>query len=424
MVSHAAPDAPVLRLTVLWRQVVVDSFAVRIGQVATQELRGGGSLKAEWDAGDGLLVLTLDGADIVEVAPGGEAELGGFWVRCRYDEIQPRAIRPLFFDGRWVHALVAAAAFQFCLVSALLLAPAPVRDPEPGAGLTMADVERFLAVPAGGAPREGRATFAPTGERPLEGERISHERPPLEVAAHDVPTVTWSTTPAFLTDSLTTLLGDRGARSELARTLGEDALATARSEQASAGVGGLLSPRPLIEPGAGNGTVGIGESQTQKILDANDRRLEKKLEAKAKPRLKRPLPKQQRLFPVQTTSVPEGDVNAGENIDPIVKDFLALRVREHKNSIRYCYETFGLAADPTRSGRLVLELTLLPNGHVTDVEATVDGRGLDPVATCVEEQASQWFLGDVLPDKAKRLRFPFTLCPKSTSRHVVFCTEP
>ena len=61
MVSQAAPHAPVLRLTVLWRGVVVDSFAISAGQGTTQELRGGGSLKAEWDADSQCVVLTLDG---------------------------------------------------------------------------------------------------------------------------------------------------------------------------------------------------------------------------------------------------------------------------------------------------------------------------------------------------------------------------
>lgn len=420
MSGLAAPDAPVLRLTVLWREVVVDSFAVGGDGPATQELRVGGSLQAAWDDEVAAVVLTLDGAEMALVKPGESATLGGLTVLCRHDALHPAAHRPLFFDGRWLQALLIAAAVQVCVVSALLLTPRPVVDPEPGAGLTMADVERFLAVPAGGAPREGRATFAPTGERPEEGERVSHERPPLQVNRDRVATVRWSSTPAFLAESLDKLLGDEGGTSDLARVLGDDALATARSEQASAGVGGLLSPRPLVEPGAGNGTVGIGESQTQKVLDANEERLEKQLSKKEPLRKPKPEPKRapqaKTVFPVTTTRVPEGDVS----IDPIVKDFLATRVREHKNSIRYCYETFGLAGDPTRQGRLVLELTLLPDGHVTDVTATTTEPGLTAVATCVQEQASQWFLGDVLPDEPKRLKFPFQLRPKRAGHHVVF----
>lgn len=417
------PELPVLRLTVLWAGAVVDSFPVDAGARSVHALRGGGRLEAAWDAEDGVLVLTLDGADVVEVAPGGAAQLGGFDIRCHLGVRHPRARRPLLFDGRWLHAVVLAAAFQICVVSALLLAPAPVVDPEPGAGLTMADLERFLAVPAGGARREGRATFAPVGERPDEGERVHHERPPLHVARRDVPTVTWSTTPTYLADSVRSLLGDEGGTSDLARTLGEEALATARSEQASAGVGGLLSPRPLVEPGAGTGTVGIGRSRTAKLVEENDRRLDQKNVRRVKlpPREPRAPEVQQAVFPVKTAALPEGDVS----IDPVVKDFLATSVRRHKNSIRYCYETFGLAADPRRSGRLVLELTLLPDGHVRDVDATVDGKGLEAVARCVEEQASQWFLGGALMDGPRRLRFPFRLCPKPSPDAMVWgeCEE-
>lgn len=416
MASVPAANAPVLRLTVLWADAVVDSFAVGTEQASSHELRGGGSLRAEWDPELRVLVLTLDG-DLVEVPPGGETALGGFVVRCHYDARCPPAARPLFFDGRWLHALVIAAAFQVCVVSSLLLTPAPITDPEPGAGLTMADLHRFLAVPAGGAPTEGTATFAPVGEKPDEAERIEHERPPLRVARRDVPTVTWSTTPSYLADSIETLLGDETGTSDLARTLGEDALATARSEQASAGVGGLLSPRPLVEPGAGNGTVGIGTSQIGKVLEKNDVRLEKKNLRTKKPRPERNVTDvKQAVFPVQQAAVPEGDVS----IDPVVKDFLATRVREHKNSIRYCYETFGLAAHPNRSGRLVLELTLLPDGHVRDVDARVDDPALEAVARCTEQQASQWYLGDVLPEEPRRLSFPFRLKPRPKVRHVVF----
>lgn len=419
MPSALAAELPVLRLTVLWAGAVVDSFAVG-DERSLHELRGGARLESVWDADRGALLLLLDGVEAAEVGPGGAVRLGGFVIQCHLGVRHPRAVRPLLFDSRWLQALVIAAAVQVCVVSALVLAPAPVPDPEPGAGLTMADIERFLAVSAGGARQEGKATFAPAGERPDEAERIEHERPRLVVAQRDLPIVTWRSTPMPLGDALEGLVGEASGTNELARTLGEEALATARSEQATAGIGGLLSPRPLVEPGAGSGTVGIGTSRSGALLEENERRLERRPDLA----LERERPAPSAVFPVTTMEVPVGEVRE-EDIDPVVKDFLAQRVRRHKNSIRYCYETFGLAGDPRRSGRLVLELTLLPDGHVTDVDATVDGKGLEAVARCVEEQASQWFLGGALTDGPRRLRFPFRLCPKPGPSTFVFgeCVE-
>lgn len=393
----------------------MDSFAV-LDVRAVHELHGGGRLETVWDASEGALMVTLDGQACTQVVPGRTAELGGFVLECQLGVRQRPTPMPVLIDSRWLQTLLIAGCVQVCVVSALWLTPAALEDPEPGAGLTMAQVERFLAVPAGGARKEGRATFAPAGERPDEAERVSHERPPLLVAQRDVPTFTWRSSPTALANALDSLLGDVDGTSDLARTLGDEALATARSEQSSAGVGGLLSPRALVEPGAGNGTVGIGSSRARELFERNERRLERDTVRTASlPRQEREVPRAEpALFPVTRAEVPEGSVSF-EDIDPVVKDFLAQSVRRHRNSIRYCYERFGLTADPKRSGRLVLELTLQPDGFVRDVDATVDGAGLEAVARCVEEQASRWFLGAALSDGPRRLRFPFRLCPKRPS---------
>lgn len=419
MPGRAPSHSPVLRLTLRWGDAVVDSFAVRQGEASKHELhelpRGGGRLHAAWDDDAQVVVLTLEDGEVAEVAPGGRAALGGFEAQCAYDMVVPRASRPFFFDGRWLHALMIAAAFQVCAVSAFLLAPVPVRDPEPGAGLPLSDVERFLAVPAGAAPREGPATFAAMGERPEEGERpeLLPPAPRHMPPRTELPTVTFRAAP----DPEACALCDLGASppdalGDLARTLGEDALDTARSEARSAGVGGLLSPRPLAEPGAGSGEVGLGRSQLGEHLKKNDERLEKKALRQKKVRPE-PVPEKP-VFRVDTAEVPEGEVD----LDPVVREFLAERVREHKNSVRHCYETFGLAGDPKRRGRLVVEVTLLPDGHLTDVKARAEEPGLEGVAACVQQRASTWWLGDVLPDEARRLSFPFQLRPKrQAGRH-------
>jgi len=122
------------------------------------------------------------------------------------------------------------------------------------------------------------------------------------------------------------------------------------------------------------------------------------------------------MFPVQMQEVPDADVagariDADPELDPIVREHLTRTVRARHNVIRACYEAWGLAADARRSGRLVLELTLQPDGHVTDVTTQTNDE-LRRVGDCVVRAAADWYLGDVV-EQPTRLAFPFVLQPRS-----------
>jgi hypothetical protein len=95
-------------------------------------------------------------------------------------------------------------------------------------------------------------------------------------------------------------------------------------------------------------------------------------------------------------------------------------VRQRHNAIRYCYESWGLTADAGRTGRVILEMTLLPNGRVQDAKASVDDNGLKLVGQCVERMASEWYLGDGLVSEPTRLAFPFVLKPSKEKSDVTF----
>ena len=110
-------------------------------------------------------------------------------------------------------------------------------------------------------------------------------------------------------------------------------------------------------------------------------------------------------------------------LDPVVRDALAQAVRRRDNAVRSCYESRGLASDHGGSGKLRLELTLLPSGRVTETKVTVDNPRLRMVADCVEKAAAEWYLGDGLVDEPKRLSFPFVLTPRKEVRAYDFSED-
>jgi hypothetical protein len=396
----------VLRLTFRWGDTVVDSFGFRAedGPHHHQMLRGG-ALKAEWDPEDNVVVLTLDESDVAEVSPGAHSRLAGFTVRCDHDFPVPPASLPLLLDGRWLHALMIAIAVQVCAVSAFLLTPSSEPDPEAGGGMTLAEVERFIAVPVGSAALGEGERFVAQGRQPEEAER-----PLLEESAARSPiapraSVRFSQEPVFAASAFGPLARSANdSLAELKEQLGEQTDLKARSEKEGDGRGGLLGPRELAEPTDGPGTVGVGSSQVAERLREQDKRYERRTAQEPQP-IRRQLP----VIPVSTTRIPDGRVA----LDPLVRDFIGQRVRERSATIRHCYETFGLAADPRLTGKVTLELTLQTDGRVTDLAATPDTSRLQGVASCIENRAAGWYLGDVLPDQPRRLSFPFHLVPKS-----------
>lgn len=390
----------VWRLALLWQGTVLDVVTVKKRR-ATLRLRTGEALRARVTGGH-IEIMGVDGGPIV-VEAGALVELpAGHAVVATRALPEANAGSLPTFDGTLFHAAMVGAALQACVVSALVLAPHPQLDPEAGGGVK-GDLRRLLVM-GGTAPVRGAAEVAAIGHLPEEAERLEVARKLGATSAVARGTKGGPTVEQLLDEMRRALnVGNDGV--ELRDALGEMAQATARAPDLGAGLGGLV-PKDPATTGAGNGLVGVGESRLAEIL--KERVEQAKRDHRLAPRLERA------PIPVQLVDVPEAHVTTvslAEALDPAVKKHLSTEVRERHGTVRYCYESWGLAGNPSRTGRLVLELTLLPNGRVADPSVKVDNAGLALVGECVEKMAADWYLGDGLVDEPRRLSFPFVLQP-------------
>jgi hypothetical protein len=391
----------VWRVAVLWQDAVLDVVTVRKKR-ARFTLRTGDVLTARV-VNDQVLIdgpfgeLTARDGELVAL-PAGHALLV-------HEDIPAENMPGLYaLDSTLFHAAMIGAAVQAVFVSALVLTPTPVFDPDAGAGWT-GELRRLVVAPGGTAARRGAPSVSAVGRIAEEGEKRTHERSAgTPVPSRAPPRQTSEEALAAMREALK--LGDGGA--ELKDALGELARSVASAPELGAGVGGLM-PRDPIAPGTGNGLIGPGQSKLAEML--RKRILEREL----KPETRLQSPERKPIGPVQLMDVPHGEVTLDEalELDPLVRDEIARAVRRRHNAIRHCYESWGLAADADRSGKLTLELTLMPNGRVVDASAHATERGLVTVGECVARMAGEWYLGDGLVDVPTRLAFPFVLKPRA-----------
>lgn len=404
---HMTRPAPrVWRLALLWQGTVLDVVTfrdARPGRSARLTLRTGDAFAVRC-TGEGDLVVTGRDGEPVLVQGGVVIELpAGHALIATEDIREATAGRLAGFDSTLFHAAMIGAAVQACMVSALVLAPSPQFDPEAGAG-TVGEYRRLLIAPGGTAPQRGAPSLNAFGRPAEEGER----KEPVRSAGRPPPARGGKrlTLEQALDEMRRVLrLGNDGV--DMREAIGEIAMSAAAAPELGAGVGGL-SPRDPAREGAGNGLVGPGESRVAELLAKRIQDVEKKS------RQALPNRKEQPLMPVELVDIPEAHVTLADSdeLDPEVKDHLMRQVRERHNAVRHCYESWGLTADPSRAGRLTLELTLRPDGKVENPLVTVDGKGLQLVGECVQAMAKDWFLGDGLVEENKRLSFPFILQPR------------
>jgi hypothetical protein len=399
--STSMPRLPaprsVWRVALLWQGTVLDVVTLKRAR-GTIHLRTGEVLRAR--AVEGAIEIEGAGA-FIRAEAGVLTDLpAGHALIATHALPEPRVSGLSAVDSTLFHAAMIGAAVQACVVSALVLAPAPTLDFEAGAGMK-SEWRRMLLTPGGTAPTKGPASVNAVGRDPEEGEREEPVRSKGQRPTHR--TGKGLTAEQALDEMKRFLhLGNDGV--ELRDILGEVAQATAKAPVVGAGMGGL-APRDPQNAGAGNGLVGAGESRIAELLKERIRQADK-----ASPKLPR---REARAIPVNVVEVPTARVSlaADEALDPVVKDHLMRAVRQRHNAVRYCYESWGLAADVRRSGRLVLELTLRPDGRVADPKVTAESPGLKLVGECVERMAAEWYLGDGLVEEPKRLSFPFVLQP-------------
>lgn len=392
---------PAWRLSLLWQETVLDTVTV------TSDRRG-------------LLLRTGDVVDVViaddhlevrgdrleaRLGPGQRLVLpAGHVLLAEPDIPNPVAVGAFSIDSTLLHSGMIAVAMTICAISALWLHPTAGSD-DPGGGLR-SESRRWLSLPGGTAHVVGRPVFQATG-RPVDlGERFEFRPTPgPPTPAPATPRATLEATLAEMARALGPG-GQGGARKD---PLGEAVRQVAAAPVLSAGVGGL-SPRDPVDDGRGAGVIGAGDSQR---LDALRRQQAREEE--------RTLPGRT-VYPVQLADVPDaavddaGRINATPELDPMVREHLSRMIRTRHNVVRGCYEAWGLAANAHKKGRLVLELTLRPDGRVEDVHTGGSDPGFERVGACVVRAASDWYLGDGLVDEPTRLAFPFNLQPRRPTR--------
>ncbi len=395
---------PVWRIALLWKGTVLDvvtlerargSLRLRTGEVLRVRALGAG------------LEVTVPGeppfvVDAAQIGEGAHADLPAGHALVASREIPEARVGGLSaVDSTLFHATMIGVAVQACVVSALVLAPAPAFDSEAGAGVP-GPWRRYLVSPGGTAPHTGPASLSMVGRPPDEVERPAPER--RRGRRPDSRTGQGMTLEQALDEMNRALhLGDDGT--ELKEAIGDWAQAVARAPVSGADFGGL-APKDPATAGPGNGLVGAGESH---VMQALKRRIQDNLkQANAMP-VQAPRP----AIPVKLMEVPATDIKLApdEGFDPVVKDTLFDAVKRRDNAVRACYEDRGLRMDKSRAGRLTLELTLLPDGHVERPTVEVSSPELAAVGDCVRERAGEWFLGGGLVDAPTRMKFPFILTP-------------
>jgi hypothetical protein len=362
-------------------------------------LRSGDVLTVRVDGS--ALHLRGRGVDVRLEAGDRVALPGGHRVSAVVDVAAVPVPRTLIVDSTFLHAAMVAWTAMLVALSALWFAPRARLD-EGGAGLP-ADARRWLSLPGGVARHQGRPVWSSRGRRPHDAER------PTVPERRGVPLPRRAGAGPSLEETLAAmkqaLHGSAGGGA--VDPVGDLRRAIAVAPVLGAGVGGL-APRDPAVIGSGTSIIAAGEAaRLSALLRARVERSE---------RMQPPSPPAKTTYPVQLLDLPAASVDtdavdAVPDLDPIVREQLLRAVRLRGNVLRGCYEAWGLAADPRRTGRLVVEFTLRPDGHAVDV-TTVATDGLRLVGDCVRRAAVEWYLGDGLVDAPTRLSFPFVLRPR------------
>jgi hypothetical protein len=384
----------VQRLVVSWHGAVVD--VVTLPDVGEGEhlLRSGARLRMRFD--DGVLLVRVDDDPWSPLPAGALRALPcGQTIACVEGAKAPLAKSALTVDARLFHTVMVATALQICCVAAMLLQPKVVFDDEAGGGARNTWTAR-VGAPGGAAPTIGAPRFALTGRAPEEAERDlegNGARPrPDPGLAHVLRALTDDARP-----------GDPGT--PLREAIGELARSTARAPDAGAGFGGMLPERTLAQ-GPGTGTIGVGLSTTDALIRKNAR--DDVLTREVRVERTEPLTYGEgRLLDVPAAEV---ELDAALLL-PGARDVLGDAARQRQNVIRSCYETWALPLDPHTSGRIVVEVTLRPDGRVEAPKVKASNKQLERTAGCIEKVAADWYLGDGLVRRPTRLSFPFNVRP-------------
>ncbi len=402
--EHDATKQVAWRLSLLWGETVLDQVTVEPGtREQTVTLRTGDVVRVNVEddllavRGDKLEARLHDGQRVL--LPAGHVLLAEIPIA------RAKAVATdLTVDTTFLHSGMIAIAMTVCAVSALWLHPSTITSD--GGGGIPKDAHRFLSVSGGVAPTVGKPTVALTG-RPIElGERFELRQEQGAQQRPKSPSTARNSLEAALTAVSMALRKGNDAPVSQRDALGEAVRRVAQAPVLGAGVGGL-SPRDRTDDGKSTGTIDIGELSREQAIRRQQAREQRDALSSLPPKQNHQL------------SADDGDVdNAGRidakpELDPMVREHLTRMIRTRHNLVRGCYEAWGLAGNSHAQGRLILELTLRPDGRIERPTTSVSHDGLKKVGACIERTASEWYLGDGLVDEPTRLAFPFNLQPRS-----------
>jgi hypothetical protein len=402
--AMAHPRPPAWRLSLVWRDTVLDTVSVTEKRCRI-DLRTGDHIDVE--VGDHSLRVSGDRLEAT-LLPGQRLHLpAGHELLAEIDTAPaPAVLGDLGIDSTLLHSGMIAVAMTVCAVSALWLHPG-AGPHDPGGGGLHNDSHRWLSLSGGSAHVVGRPTFQAHGRPVALAERFEVRATPG--AAPQKPPSATLTLEAALTSMSEALQRGGGGNTPRRDALGEAVSHVSAAPVLGAGVGGL-SPKDPIDSGVGAGLIGAGDNQRVRAI----RRQQARDDDRALP--------DKRTYPISTIDVPDaavaddGAIMALPELDPMVREHLTRMIRGRHNVVRGCYESWGLNADARAvhlgTGRLVLELTLRPDGRVQQLTTTVSDPGLARVGRCIERAAAEWYLGDGLVDEPTRLAFPFNLQPR------------
>lgn len=401
--SHRVADGP-LYATLFWRGVRLDVVRLKFARgVSTHRLRPGVSLHVRRNESDDGLAVQLDGGQFVTLPLGGRVTLAsGYSLLC--DTHVPEHI-PLFgFRQR-------AAGVALLLVGLGIFGALGWRAGESTAGASASggiptdETPQPIRVPTG-AGRVGLApSFSPVGTPPAPEDRRfartirwrSPGRPDGTPAARQRVDgwEPWTGQP----------LGD--SEPAPAEPLGPgDPWRRARiSERRGEGAGGLPGAVTVPDFARHSGVLDTG-------LEDRPRR-PTPISPTETPLGPAPPPLTRLVGPVTYDALPEGQVQP-EAEDPIVREHLRRAVQVHSRSIRYCYESWGLSANPSLSGRLHTTFRLLPDGAIDQIEVRGEAK-FAGVARCAAAQMEDWFFGAGLVEAPRTVHLPFWLHPQDRS---------
>ena len=392
-----------IRVTLHWQQKLIDTTVIAPGGRSILRLPDQSSAQVDYTE-EGVRISN----DNLSVMLGAQqsASFGSLKVRTDTTTKTPSERMPFSIDATLFNAGLFSLCAHVLLIASFMFSPAADYGAESGGGLALEEVRRYVNVSMSGADKRGRAHFSPKGRKAHESEKLKEFKTQLGSRASSVVRSTqskkhWSSQAKL--NRMVAELNNGDEMGNLRRTLGDINWTAPQAERIKrAGMGGLSSPTDIVEKGNGSALIGLGESQLAKTIAS------KKKTRRVK-NLGKPSVKTEALNEEIKKNTSK---QASAALDETTRSLIARAVQERSNTIRACYESFGLAQHDDGEGHLTLKMTLHSDGHLSEIHASIDDKNLRAVTRCVEKRVAEWNLGNLIEGAPQPLSFPYILTPK------------